>query len=280
MLRKYLDDGFTNWEEMLGAVAFAYRNSVHSSTMETPYFLNHGRDPLMPLDRFLQPPSLLLVTPNDYKHQTMKRLYDAFQLVKSNLAKAREEQRAQYDARAEKLEYQVGDKVLLELKAWKRGTSRKLNPRYKGPYRVKKVNSNSTVEIQECAGKQTQLVHVNRIKPLYETMIWKDEPCVPFFDVRTSSMSDEPEDIPLPDEASEVVPEATASEAKQNSKATKKTGRTIAPSVFRPAYATARRPGNRPGLRSWKIVEQSEPINEVVEESLEKDKEPLICSDN
>ena len=280
MLRKYLDDGFTNWEEMLGAVAFAYRNSVHSSTMETPYFLNHGRDPLMPLDRFLQPPSLLLVTPNDYKHQTMKRLYEAFQLVKSNLAKAREEQRAQYDARAEKLEYQVGDKVLLELKAWKRGTSRKLNPRYKGPYRVKKVNSNSTVEIQECAGKQTQLVHVNRIKPLYETMIWKDEPCVPFFDVRTSSMSDEPEDIPLPDEASEVVPEATASEAKQNSKATKKTGRTIAPSVFRPAYATARRPGNRPGLRSWKIVEQSEPINEVVEESLEKDKEPLICSDN
>ena len=273
MLRKYLDDGFTNWEEMLGAVAFAYRNSVHSSTLETPYFLNHGRDPIMPLDRFFKPPTPFIVEPRDYVYQTMKRLHDAFQLVKTNLAKAREEQRAQYDARAQKLEYRVGDKVLLEIKAWKRGTSRKLNPRYRGPYRVKKVNTNSTVEIQECAGKQTQLVHVNRIKPLYETMIWKDEPCVPFFDQRTETMSDEIDEIPLPEERPE--PTAVASAPPTKTKQRKK--RTPAlPAVFGPAYNKTSRPGRRPGLRSWKVLEQLKSNPEIVEEPVINDAEPLV----
>lgn len=86
----------------------------------------------------------------------MKRLYDAFELVRANLQAARDQQKAQYDARAKQLQYHVGDKVLLDVKAWRRGTSKKLNPRYKGPYRVKRVNSNETVEIQEVGGKQTQ----------------------------------------------------------------------------------------------------------------------------
>ena len=53
MLRKYLVDGYEDWEEMLGHVAFAYRHSVNSSTYETPHFLNHGRDAVMPIDIFL-----------------------------------------------------------------------------------------------------------------------------------------------------------------------------------------------------------------------------------
>jgi len=49
MLRKYLENGLENWEDMLGPVTFAYNNSTHSFTLETPYFLNQGRDPLMPI---------------------------------------------------------------------------------------------------------------------------------------------------------------------------------------------------------------------------------------
>ncbi|EFX78924.1 hypothetical protein DAPPUDRAFT_320053 [Daphnia pulex] len=57
-------------------------------------------------------------------------------------------------------------------------TSKKLIPRFIGPYRVTKVNSNHTVEIQEYPRKQKQLVHVNRLKPLCESMIWRDLPHV------------------------------------------------------------------------------------------------------
>ncbi len=187
MIRKYINDSFSNWEEMLGLVAFAYRNSVHSSTHETPYFMNHGRDPVMPLDRFLIPRDTLSVPPEDYQYKLFQRLHEVFKLAKENLAKAREEQKEQYDARAKEANYVIGDKVLLDVRTRVKGTSKKLNPKYEGPYRVLKVHDNSTVEIVACPGKQTQLVHVNRIKPLYETMVWKDEPCIDFFDVRTES---------------------------------------------------------------------------------------------
>ncbi|KAI9550595.1 hypothetical protein GHT06_004910 [Daphnia sinensis] len=110
----------------------------------------------------------------------MQRLHEAFALVKANLTQAREQQRAQYDKRAREQEFNIGDKVLIDVRTPMAGTSKKLIPRFMGPYRVTKINDNHTVEIQECVGKQTQLVHVNRIKPLYESMIWKDEPCVDF----------------------------------------------------------------------------------------------------
>ena len=58
-------------EDILGPVAFAYNNSTHSSTSETPYFLNHGRDPVMPIDQFLLPLPSAIVTPSDYKSQIM-----------------------------------------------------------------------------------------------------------------------------------------------------------------------------------------------------------------
>ncbi|KAI9551163.1 hypothetical protein GHT06_006378 [Daphnia sinensis] len=99
MIRKYLENGFERWEDILGPVVFAYNNSVHSSTLETPYFLNHGRDPVMPIDQFLRPLPPVIITPSDYKSQIMKRLHEAFQLVKSNLSQAREQQKTQYDKR-------------------------------------------------------------------------------------------------------------------------------------------------------------------------------------
>ena len=63
------------------------------------------------------------------------------------------------------------------------GTSKKLIPRFIGLYRVTKVNNNKTVKIRGGPGKQTQLVHINCLKPLCESMIWGDLPGVSFSDV-------------------------------------------------------------------------------------------------
>ena len=53
MLRKELEDGsHHNWEDMLGDVCFAYRASIHSSTLESPYYLLHGRDPNIAINHF------------------------------------------------------------------------------------------------------------------------------------------------------------------------------------------------------------------------------------
>jgi hypothetical protein len=64
----------------------------------------------------------------------MKRLFDAFQQVKKNLERARLQQKQQYDKRAKNFEYQVGDKVLPDVRAVIPGVRKKLLPRFEGPY--------------------------------------------------------------------------------------------------------------------------------------------------
>ncbi len=80
----------------------------------------------------------------------------------------------------------MGDKILLDVRTVTPGVSKKLVPRFKGPYRILKICNNHTVEIQPSKGGKVQLVHVNRKKPLLEAMIWKDEPCPQFQDIRTN----------------------------------------------------------------------------------------------
>ncbi len=189
MIRKYVKDGFENWEEVLGPMAAAYRNSVHSSTMESPYFLITARDPNMVVDRFLIPESES-ITPRDYKSQILRRLREGFKLAKTNLLEARRQQKAQYDKRAKEEKFEVGDRVLLDVRVTKLGTSKKLNPRYQGPFRVSKVFPNHTVEIRAYNGNGTQLTHVNRLKALTECMIWRDEECVDFDDLRESKLNE------------------------------------------------------------------------------------------
>ncbi len=97
---------------MLGDVCFAYHTSVHSSTLETPFFLLYGRDPNIPihnlLDAILRPKH----PASDFVSLRMESLRIAFQRTKEATAQAREHQREQYNNRAKVLRYRVGDRVL------------------------------------------------------------------------------------------------------------------------------------------------------------------------
>uniref|UniRef100_A0A0P4ZJF0 RNA-directed DNA polymerase n=2 Tax=Daphnia magna TaxID=35525 RepID=A0A0P4ZJF0_9CRUS len=179
MLRKELKDGkHANWEEMLDDVLFAYRSSTHSSTLETPYYLVHGRDPNIPINEFLDASPSTFKSASDYVGNLNDRLRYSFQRVREETEKARNRQREQYNKRAKEKKYVVGDKVLLDIRVVKDGDSRKFTSKYKGPYRVVKVYNNNTVDIAD-SSYVCQRTHVNRLKPLYETMLWKTEPCPP-----------------------------------------------------------------------------------------------------
>ena len=58
----------------------------------------------------------------------------------------------------------------------KAGDSRKFTSKYRGPFRIIKTYDNKTVDISDNS-YNIQRVHVNRLKPLFETMLWHDEPC-------------------------------------------------------------------------------------------------------
>jgi hypothetical protein len=186
MLKKELVDGaHSNKEDLLDLLLFAYRSSIHSSTKESPYYIVQGRDPNIPINKFLEAAPKTDKSPSDYVGELVNRLRYSFQRVAEESGKARERQRAQYNKRANENEYKVGDKVLLDIRVVKTGDSKKFTSKYKGPYRIIKVYANKTVDIAD-SSYVTQRVHVNRVKPLFETMLWRQEPCPAFestFDV-------------------------------------------------------------------------------------------------
>ncbi|KAI9554901.1 Retrovirus-related Pol polyprotein [Daphnia sinensis] len=169
MLRKELEDGCNdNWENILGEVCFAYRTSIHSSTLESPFFMVYGRDANLPINNFLE-----VMTAPRFHHPTI------FQRAREENKKARERQREQYNKRAIIQEYKVGDKVLLDIKVLPHGESKKFVSKFQGPYRITKIYENKTVDIADNS-LIPKRVHFNRLRPFFEAMIWKDETCPPF----------------------------------------------------------------------------------------------------
>ena len=134
IFRKLLKDRkHTEWEKMLLFVGNAYRGSIHSTTMHSPYYVLHARDPTSLLDLALDLKTDPMGTPDDYISQTLERLRFTFQKVREATANARLQQRDQYNKRASEMNYRRGDKVLLDVRVVKDGEYHKWTSKYKGP---------------------------------------------------------------------------------------------------------------------------------------------------
>ena len=92
MLRKELEDGsHHNWEDMLGDVCFAYRASIHSSTLESPYYLLHGRDPNIAINHFLDAFPESVLSSSVYIGSMTERLRYSFERVREESARTSKE---------------------------------------------------------------------------------------------------------------------------------------------------------------------------------------------
>ena len=60
MIRSYVDEDQENWDMNLSKISFAYNTSTHSTTKQTPFELQFGRKPTIPID---------IVIPNIELHQ-------------------------------------------------------------------------------------------------------------------------------------------------------------------------------------------------------------------
>ncbi|KAI9558428.1 hypothetical protein GHT06_015212 [Daphnia sinensis] len=121
MLRKELGDGcHDNWENILGEVCFAYRTSIPSSTLESPFLMLYGRDANLPISNFREAMTAPTASPSDYVGSLLERLQMSFQRAREENKKPRERQREQY--------YKVGDKVLLDIKVLPHGETKSSSP--------------------------------------------------------------------------------------------------------------------------------------------------------
>ncbi|GJS74748.1 putative reverse transcriptase domain-containing protein [Tanacetum coccineum] len=99
-------------------------------------------------------------------HETTEKIIQ----IKSKIQDARDRQKSYVDMRGKPLEFQVGDKVMLEVSPWKGvirfGKQEKLNPRYIGPFKVlDKVGTVSyRLKLPQQLSKVHSTFHVSNLK--------------------------------------------------------------------------------------------------------------------
>ncbi|KAJ9522820.1 hypothetical protein QJQ45_023603 [Haematococcus lacustris] len=136
MLRPYVNDHKTEWDQHLAAVEFAYNSSEHVGTGFTPFYLNYGQHPTTPSALLLPPPTLV---PSQAAEDFVTAMRNNLTAARSALQRSIDTQKLHADQHRRHEEFEVGDLVLLScanLNLQTAVNSAKLQPRFVGPFKV------------------------------------------------------------------------------------------------------------------------------------------------
>ena len=134
MLRACVLESRGNWKELLPLIEFSYNNSYHSSIGMAPYEALYGRKCRTPLcwaevgdDRILGP-------------EIIQETTDKIQMIRGKMKQAQDRQKSYADNRRRPVEFGDSDHVYLKVTPRLRlkgpFKSRKLSPRFVGPYQI------------------------------------------------------------------------------------------------------------------------------------------------
>jgi hypothetical protein len=149
-----------NWDRYIHTTTFAYNNSVHCSTGETPFFLCNGFDPLTPLDNCLRIGKTEIVdqSSSGFKEFLATNIRHAWDRANMAITKAQKSQKYNYDKKANfESNLKIGDLVLFQ-------NPSKFEQRWSGPHRVIMVARPNVVIVKN--GKIFE-THLNLVKKFH-----------------------------------------------------------------------------------------------------------------
>jgi hypothetical protein len=134
MLRMYVMDKPSRWEDYLHLVEFAYNNGYHASLKMSPFEALYGRKCNTPVS-WDNPADRVVVGP-----ELLKEMEDQMIKIKQNLKAAQDRQKSYADSNRTHREFKVGDHVFLKVKtnrsSLKLGSCAKLAARFCGPFEI------------------------------------------------------------------------------------------------------------------------------------------------
>jgi hypothetical protein len=168
MLRAHSSDHTEEWNEHLPILEFAYNNSKHASTQESPFFLNFGEHPRLPAN--------VKATDKDPTaiKMLLEELHGHIETAKLNLAKAQQRQTVQANKKRRPApEYNVGDRVLLSSRVFPSTVeNNKLAPGFVGPFHItEKLHTNVyRLNVTDFRGRKHDSFNVEYLKLYEESM--------------------------------------------------------------------------------------------------------------
>jgi hypothetical protein len=168
MMRTYCFENEKDWDEGIGMLMFAARESFQESLGFSPFELVFGHNVRGPLKVLKE--HWLGDDPEDnnildYVSKFRTRLVRTCELAREHLKAAQHKMKDQFDLKAQEREFSVGEKVLVLLPI----TGHPLKARYHGPYEVlKRTGEVNYVVKTPDRRRSTQLCHINMLKPYYD----------------------------------------------------------------------------------------------------------------
>ena len=162
-LRIFIDHRQEQWPNWLGTAEFTYNNKIYSSTKTSPFKANYRQDPRMGFE---------MRKKGKYEgaEKFTTKMREIQEEAKVALGKVQEEIKKYVDRkRGEADKYKVGDLVMLNTKDLKYQIVgrriEKLTKRFVEPYKIKRIVSPNTVELELPAIIKIHLVvNVSRIQ--------------------------------------------------------------------------------------------------------------------
>jgi hypothetical protein len=161
-LRHFVSVRLNDWDTLLSRAEFAHNAAYHSSTGQTPFYLNFGFHPRTP-------PGEKVEDVHPESAAFVERWQSALTFARKTLIAAQQRQKAFADQRRTEKVFSVGDQVLLSTKYLKikhAEKSRKLLPKWVGPFKVVQVVGPVAYKLEMTPGwKVHPVFHVSLLEP-------------------------------------------------------------------------------------------------------------------
>jgi len=130
----------------LATAEFAFNNKVYMATKSSPFQVNYGREPRIGFD-------IRKKEKNEKAEEFVREMKERHEEARAALVKSQEEMKIQADrSKKEAEEYRVSNKVLISTKDFlmelMKRVTKKLMEKFIGPYVVRKIMSENTVELE------------------------------------------------------------------------------------------------------------------------------------
>jgi len=156
-----------DWSNILYLAEFAYNNSIHESTNETPFFINYGFHP--PMD------DIYLFKLSDSNNLFIKNLDENFKLIRDVLIHTKEVFKRNADKyRMKAPELQIGNLAWVRAPPSYTPEFPKLSPCKYGPFEIldKLENNNYKIDIRNSPfPKAHPIFHISQLEPYYPSPI-------------------------------------------------------------------------------------------------------------
>lgn len=161
-LAKLHDRESNNWDEYLSPVIFAYNTGVHSTTKYSPFQLQFGHEPRLPIHK----PSTTYTfhKPNDYYVQLQKSLRIIHNNAHDNILQQQSKYKDVYDTHRSNPVYDINDSVLTKVQGYRS----KLDPRYSITPKIIIKKQHPVYWVKDQTTQIIQRVHVNDMRLLYK----------------------------------------------------------------------------------------------------------------